>query len=96
MGYVYCLVRFGVLFLISICFIYSVQSVRFLGKKQINIVLLMPFYVLSGAGESAMFNIVSNVAMLYLFCFDDQIKTTHRSRESAHDKLGTMYSSKFR
>lgn len=84
MGYVYCAIRFGVLFLIFICLIYSIQFVRFLEQKQINIVLLMLFFVISGLGEGYMFNVVSNISMLYLACANSQTKTDDSSTEVSH------------
>jgi len=74
MGYVYCVIRFGLIYLVIICLIYSVQFIKFLNHKRIDIALLMLFFVLVSMGEGYTYNIVYNTAMLYFFHTNKRIR----------------------
>ena len=75
-GYVYCALKYGLIYLVFICIIYSVQFIRFLKHKQIDVVLLMLFYIVASFGESHMLsNPIFNVSLLYLLYSNEHIES---------------------
>lgn len=68
MSYIDIAVRSGMLFLILICLVCSVQFLKCLKQKRIDIALFILYFVISGFGENYMVHVAYNASILYLLC----------------------------
>lgn len=63
-AYIRCLLSYGLVFTVLLCFFYTVLMYKSFAKKQMELAFMMLFFVTMGFGETSMLRIIMNVTLL--------------------------------